>query len=160
MKMKSLNPITAVARIACYSFSVALALMFAPQSFAQGNTTPTGDAVATAYRQEMTESMQKMHHVMSPDLMTGDPDIDFLRMMLPHHQGAVDMARVELKYGKSEKLKELARKIVSTQEEEILQMKKWLAELDATSTGTTNMTGHTMTGHMNSATTQSQPMHH
>jgi uncharacterized protein (DUF305 family) len=46
--------------------------------------------------------------------------------MLPHHQGAVEMAEIELKYGKDPQMLELARKIVAAQAEEIAQMKSWL----------------------------------
>jgi len=56
---------------------------------------------------------------------TGDADKDFVAMMIPHHQGAVDMAEVELKYGKDPAILKLARTIVSSQEKEIAQMKAW-----------------------------------
>ena len=49
-----------------------------------------------------------MHADMSIDY-TGDPDKDFIRGMIPHHQGAIDMAKVVLKYGKDPKVKELAK---------------------------------------------------
>ena len=54
--------------------------------------------------------------------MTGDPDHDFAAMMIPHHQGAVDMAKVELIYGKDPVLRRLAQEIVVTQEQEIVVM--------------------------------------
>jgi uncharacterized protein (DUF305 family) len=58
---------------------------------------------------------------------TGDTDRDFVRMMIPHHQGAIDMARAELRYGKDPELRKLAEGIVSAQEKEIAWMKGWLA---------------------------------
>ena len=57
--------------------------------------------------------------------MTGDPDRDFVMMMLPHHRGAVEMAKVELKYGKDPELKKLAQDIIKAQDEEIKLMQDW-----------------------------------
>lgn len=56
---------------------------------------------------------------------TGDADKDFVMMMVPHHQGAVDMARVELRYGKDPTLRKLAKNIVRSQEKQIKEMKAW-----------------------------------
>jgi uncharacterized protein (DUF305 family) len=58
---------------------------------------------------------------------SGDADADFVHMMLPHHQGAVDMAQVELKFGKDPALLQMARDIVSSQAKEIEQMRAWQA---------------------------------
>jgi uncharacterized protein (DUF305 family) len=54
---------------------------------------------------------------------TGDVDRDFVAMMVPHHQGAVDMAKAELKYGQNEQLRRLAQEIVATQQQEITVMR-------------------------------------
>src|SRR6266436_6393074 len=54
---------------------------------------------------------------------TGDVDRDFVAMMVPHHQGAVDMAKAELKYGHNEQLRHLAQEIVVTQQQEITVMR-------------------------------------
>jgi uncharacterized protein (DUF305 family) len=54
---------------------------------------------------------------------TGDVDRDFVAMMVPHHQGAVDMAKTELRYGRNEQLRRLAQKIVATQQHEIVVMR-------------------------------------
>jgi uncharacterized protein (DUF305 family) len=66
-----------------------------------------------------------MHDMMKP--MTGDPDKDFVMMMLPHHQGAIDMAKVELKYGTDQTLRALAEAIIEAQEKEIKEMNEWIA---------------------------------
>jgi len=57
---------------------------------------------------------------------TGKPDKDFVLMMMLHHQGAVDMAKVELQYGTDPELRQLATDIVAAQEKELAQMKAWL----------------------------------
>jgi uncharacterized protein (DUF305 family) len=72
-------------------------------------------------------AMDKMHKNMMAVKSTGNPDVDFVRGMIPHHQGAVDMARVVLKHGKDPEIRKLAESVVSAQESEIKQMKDWLA---------------------------------
>ena len=73
------------------------------------------------------KSMAKMMSNMNVKT-TGKPDEDFVRMMLPHHQGAVDMAKVELQYGTDPMMRKMAQDIVSSQEKEITEMKEWLAK--------------------------------
>jgi uncharacterized protein (DUF305 family) len=68
----------------------------------------------------------RMHHDMQV-APTGDPDRDFVRMMIPHHQGAIDMALVLLKHGRDEKLKRLAQSIIVEQGQEIAYMRSLLA---------------------------------
>jgi uncharacterized protein (DUF305 family) len=59
---------------------------------------------------------------------TGDIDHDFVAMMVPHHQGAIDMARILLRYGKNEQLKRLAQEIIVTQQQEIAAMRLAVGE--------------------------------
>ena len=56
---------------------------------------------------------------------TGDADKDFVAMMMPHHQGAIDMAKVEVQYGKDPTLKAMAQGIITSQQKEIDDMKAW-----------------------------------
>ena len=73
------------------------------------------------------QSMQKMMQDMNGK-PTGDADKDFVMMMMPHHQGAVDMAKIELQYGKDPMLRRMAQAIVTSQEKEIAEMKEWQAK--------------------------------
>ena len=69
----------------------------------------------------MHDMMVGMHQSMP----TGDTDRDFVRLMLPHHQSAVDMAKAELQYGRDADLRVLAKAIVDDQQREIALMKAW-----------------------------------
>jgi uncharacterized protein (DUF305 family) len=81
---------------------------------------------SVALMKTMETMMSKMHAH-----MTGDADKDFAVMMIPHHQGAIDMAKVELEYGKDPELRDLARKIIDAQESEIKFLNDWLVRQQA-----------------------------
>jgi hypothetical protein len=70
-------------------------------------------------------AMNRMHRGMAVTI-SGDADVDFARMMIPHHQGAIDMARVELAQGKDPALRAMAQDIIKAQEGEIATLKDWL----------------------------------
>ncbi|MCE8053511.1 DUF305 domain-containing protein [Halomonas daqingensis] len=76
-----------------------------------------------AYR----EVNRRMHEDMAVEF-TGNPDADFARGMIPHHQGAIDMANVVLMHGEDEAIRDLAREIIEAQEEEIAFLRDWLAQ--------------------------------
>ena len=87
-----------------------------------------GASTAKSFHQLMDEAMTLMNRGMENAPMTGDPDHDFAAMMIPHHQGAVDMAKVELLYGKDPALRRLAQEIIVTQEQEIAVMRMRLKQ--------------------------------
>jgi uncharacterized protein (DUF305 family) len=87
---------------------------------------PAGDT-ANPSSKEFSEVNAKMHKDMNIS-MSGDTDVDFIKGMIPHHQGAVDMARIQLKYGKDPEARKLAEGIIAGQEKEIAWMKEWLAK--------------------------------
>ena len=74
------------------------------------------------------EAMRKMNGPMMTALQAGDPDIAFVRAMIPHHQGAIDMAKGVLAHGKDEQVKTWANQIIKAQEAEIAEMQAWLNE--------------------------------
>jgi uncharacterized protein (DUF305 family) len=71
---------------------------------------------------EMLGAMDRMHGATPTTAMTGDIDRDFVSLMIPHHESAVEMARVYLKHGKDPGLRRLAENVVASQEAEIRQM--------------------------------------
>ncbi|TGT34851.1 DUF305 domain-containing protein, partial [Mesorhizobium sp. M4B.F.Ca.ET.169.01.1.1] len=73
-------------------------------------------------------AMHKMHTDMMASQYTGNADVDFVRGMIPHHQGAIDMAKVELANGKDPEIRKLAEGVIAAQEAEIKQMQDWLAK--------------------------------
>ncbi|MEM5326415.1 DUF305 domain-containing protein [Paraburkholderia sp. JHI2823] len=83
------------------------------------------DAGANASTQGFKDADEKMMKEMSAPPYTGNADQDFVAHMIPHHQGAIDMAKVELKYGKDPELKKLAKNIINAQHDEIGFMQRW-----------------------------------
>jgi len=93
------------------------------QSAPAGGQGATGDSTAA-----FKSADERMMKAMQGSAYTGHADEDFVSHMIPHHQGAVDMAQVELKYGKDPQLKRLAQNIVTSQRKEIQFMKTWQAK--------------------------------
>lgn len=118
--------------IACLSVTVGSGLAIAQNTMPMPmpmhiGTTPhmmpsAADAPSTT---EFKASDIKMMQGMSAPY-TGDADVDFRTHMIPHHQGAIDMAKVALKYAKDPETKKMAQTIIDDQEKEIADMQAWL----------------------------------
>lgn len=78
----------------------------------------------SAVQKAFMDVRQKMMADM-PKPASGDADKDFASMMIPHHQGSIDMAKIELKYGKDAKLRAMAEKMIKDQEKEIADLQAW-----------------------------------
>lgn len=83
----------------------------------------------SAFAREMDAGMNRMMSDMHAPGYTGDPDVDFLTMMIPHHEGAVEMARLALIHGRDPATRRLAEDIIASQTVEIEGMKRRLALL-------------------------------
>jgi len=88
---------------------------------------PVAVVAETAFLKENDDAMTKMMNGMAIK-PSGDIDRDFVAMMNPHHQGAIDMAVIELRYGKNEQLRRIAQEIIVDQMQEIAAMKLAIGE--------------------------------
>jgi uncharacterized protein (DUF305 family) len=90
---------------------------------AHGRNQTAGDQSASSLA--FAAVNEKMHRDMAITF-SGDPDSDFARGMIPHHQGAIDMAKIVIAFGKDPEVRKLAEEIVKAQESEINFMQSWL----------------------------------
>jgi uncharacterized protein (DUF305 family) len=118
--------------------TTALTLSFAGLAIAQSKDPakqPHGAGHTTAAMKPQpsdaasTKAFKEVHLKMMREMTvpyTGSSDVDFVRGMIPHHQGAIDMAKVQLAHGKDPAIRALAEKIITDQDKEIAQMSDWL----------------------------------
>jgi uncharacterized protein (DUF305 family) len=91
---------------------------------------------------ELSSNMEKMHQAMASVEASGDGDVDFVRLMLPHHQAAIDMAKTQLLYGKDPQMRRLAQEIITDQQSEITLMQLWLTQHAALSANPGHASDH------------------
>ena len=87
---------------------------------------------ASSHWSELIASMDKMHMAMGAVKRSGVSDVDFVRLMIPHHQAAIDMAKTQLLYGKDPQMRRLAQEIITDQQLEIELMQRWLKQREST----------------------------
>jgi len=109
-----------------------VACSFVASAIVQAGTHDRGSQTSTDPDwSELIASMDKMHVAMGAIDRSGNSDVDFVRLMLPHHQGAIDMAKTQLLYGKDPQMRRLAQEIITDQQLEIQLMQRWLQQQHA-----------------------------
>jgi uncharacterized protein (DUF305 family) len=93
----------------------------------------TGDAAADANWSALSDSMTTMHRALAGVHPSEDADLNFVNLMLPHHQAAIDMAKVQLQYGSDPQMRRLAQEILTDQQSEIELMRLWLKQRSSAS---------------------------
>jgi Uncharacterized protein conserved in bacteria len=95
---------------------------------------PTQRATNDPDWSELIAAMDKMHAAMGTVERSSNSDLDFVRLMLPHHQAAIDMAKTQLLYGKDVQMRRLAQEIITDQQLEIELMQRWLKQQEVNQT--------------------------
>lgn len=120
-----LNAITATSMLAL-SLTAAQA---APHDAHHAGTHHQSSKATSKATRAYKDAMQTMHKNMRVPL-SGNADVDFVRQMIPHHQGALEMAKIQQRYGHDPKLKKFNDWVITAQTQEIAQMKNWLDRRD------------------------------
>ena len=110
-----------------------LVLALTPAEWGQDPHSYTGVSTPESKWSELVGSMHVMHAAMASVRPSGDNDADFVKLMLPHHQAAIDMAKTQLAYGQDPQMRRLAQEIITDQQSEIELMQLWLRQREAKS---------------------------
>jgi uncharacterized protein (DUF305 family) len=108
--------------------TILIFLLFAaaPIALQGGSNSNSSPAIPNHCATELRDAMSRMHEAMFRLPMAANPDEDFARLMIPHHQAALDMAKTQLLCGKDPQLRRLAQEIITDQQSEIDLMELWL----------------------------------
>ena len=128
--MPSLSTTARLALLSPLAFALAFGAYAQESHTGHGMASPPAASAADAAdaapsTQAFAQANAKMHTDMAIEY-TGDADVDFVRGMIPHHQGAIDMAKIVLENGDDPEVRKLAQGVISAQEAEIEWMVKWL----------------------------------
>ena len=108
-----------------------LVLSLTPVEWGQDSHSQASVSIRESKWSELAGSMHVMHAAMTSVQPTGDNDVDFVRLMLPHHQAAIDMGKTQLAYGQDPQMRRLAQEIITDQQSEIELMQLWLRQREA-----------------------------
>jgi uncharacterized protein (DUF305 family) len=113
-----------------WRFAIVLAAIAicASPSVLEGSHSHAEKATGSPAWSELQASMTKMHNAMAAVESSGDGDVDFVNLMLPHHQAALGMAKTELLHGTDPQMRRLAQEIITDQQSEIELMQLWLKQ--------------------------------
>ncbi|TGR08206.1 DUF305 domain-containing protein [Mesorhizobium sp. M4B.F.Ca.ET.190.01.1.1] len=92
------------------------------------NAMPMDTTKMSEASRNYMQAMKQMDGPMMQGIQAGDPDVAFVQAMIPHHQGAIDMARAVLQFGKDDQVKVWANQIIAAQQAEIAAMQEWLKQ--------------------------------
>jgi uncharacterized protein (DUF305 family) len=119
-RMRRTNVVASILVTSIAGIALAQNIHYGDTHFAENNSADS------TFASQMMQAMDRMDSGMMAAKPTGDPDRDFATMMIPHHQGAIDMAKVELIYGRDPILRRLAQGIIVEQQQEIELMQRSL----------------------------------